>query len=199
MDQLAVDVDLEVPVLFVELLKHVPEDSTVPSFDAAPSGLDLRTLGTHNLGERAMPSPARFRNVVPTLRYDDAPAAIDWLCKAFQFEAALVVPGEADGTIAHSELRCGPDTLMVSSVTRGMPFDSYMTSVRETKGRETVSVYVIVENVDDHYEVAKQHGAEILLDIVDQDYGGRGYTCRDPQGHVWSFGSYDPLASDGES
>ena len=38
----------------------------------------------------------------------------------------------------------------------------------------------------------KAAGAEIVLDIKTQDYGGRDYTARDPEGHVWTFGTYDP-------
>jgi uncharacterized glyoxalase superfamily protein PhnB len=56
----------------------------------------------------------------------------------------------------------------------------------------TQSSYVVVADPDAHYRTAKAAGAEIVMDIVDQDYGGRGYTCRDLEGHVWSFGSYDP-------
>ena len=44
--------------------------------------------------------------IIPTFRYADAPAAIDWLCRAFGFEKHLVVP-EEDGTIAHAQLKFG--------------------------------------------------------------------------------------------
>ena len=56
----------------------------------------------------------------------------------------------------------------------------------------TQSPYIIVMDADAHYTRAKAAGAEILFDIADQDYGGRAYTCRDPEGHIWNFGSYDP-------
>ena len=49
-----------------------------------------------------------------------------------------------------------------------------------------------MENADDHYAQARAAGAEILIDIQDMDYGGRGYTCRDLEGHIWSFGTTDP-------
>jgi uncharacterized glyoxalase superfamily protein PhnB len=64
----------------------------------------------------------------------------------------------------------------------------------EVGGVGTQSAYVVVEDCDAHYARAVAAGAEVLLDIVDRDYGGRGYSCRDPEGHVWSFGSYDPWA-----
>ena len=51
---------------------------------------------------------------------------------------------------------------------------------------------MIVEDADKHYARAVEAGAEILLDLVDQDYGGRGYSCRDPEGYIWNFGTYDP-------
>ena len=63
---------------------------------------------------------------------------------------------------------------------------------RATGGIGTQSPYVIVEDVDAHYARARAAGARIFLDIEDKDYGGRGYTCLDPEGHVWSFGSFDP-------
>ena len=47
-------------------------------------------------------------------------------------------------------------------------------------------------DADQHYARAKAAGAEILFEIKDEDYGGRGYTCRDPEGHVWNFGTFDP-------
>jgi len=57
--------------------------------------------------------------------------------------------------------------------------------------RET---YVIVPDADAHYAQAKGAGATIVLDIVDASYGGRGYSCRDLEGHLWSFGTYNPWA-----
>src|SRR5262245_9132636 len=53
-------------------------------------------------------------NIYPSLTYDDAPAAIEWLCRAFGFEKRLVVPGPR-GTVMHSELSVGPGVIMVSS------------------------------------------------------------------------------------
>lgn len=57
--------------------------------------------------------------IIPSMRYRNAPAAIEWLCKAFGFEQHLVVPGE-NGTIAHAQLTFGNGMIMVSSAGRGM-------------------------------------------------------------------------------
>jgi uncharacterized glyoxalase superfamily protein PhnB len=132
--------------------------------------------------------------VIPGLRYHDAPAAIEWLCRAFGFEKQLVVPGEG-GTIAHAQLRFGNGMIMLGSAGRhGGGYDELVKTPREA-GVATQGTYVIVDDPDAHYRDAVAAGAEIVLDIVDQDYGGRGYTCRDPEGNVWSFGDYDPWAS----
>jgi uncharacterized glyoxalase superfamily protein PhnB len=62
----------------------------------------------------------------------------------------------------------------------------------EIGGAETQSAYLIVSDADAVYAKAKAAGAEILLEIKDEDYGGRGFTCRDLEGHIWNFGTYDP-------
>jgi len=61
--------------------------------------------------------------------------------------------------------------------------------------RETQSCCVVVADVDAHYARATAAGAQVVIEIADQDYGGRGYACRDPEGHLWWFGSYDPWAT----
>lgn len=128
--------------------------------------------------------------IIPTLRYRDAPSAINWLCKAFSFKERLVVPGEG-GAIAHAQLMFRNNMIMVSSVADG----AYDNAVKPPDGFATQSPYVIVDDADTHYATAILAGAEIIVDIEDQSYGGRGYTCRDPEGHIWNFGTYDPFAT----
>ena len=62
----------------------------------------------------------------------------------------------------------------------------------EIGGAETQSAHLIVSDADALYAMAKAAGAEILLDIKDEDYGARGFTCRYLEGHIWNFGTYDP-------
>ncbi len=134
-------------------------------------------------------------NVIVGLRYHDAPAAIDWLCRALGFERHLVVPGEEEGNIAHAQLRFGNGMIMLGTANRHSGgFDELMTTPRDIGGRNTQSAYVVVEDIDVHYIRAIAAGAEIVMPLEDKDYGGRGYSCRDLEGHVWSFGDYDPLA-----
>jgi uncharacterized glyoxalase superfamily protein PhnB len=124
------------------------------------------------------------------LRYRNAPEAIEWLCSAFGFEKHAVYPGE-NGTIAHAQLTLGNGMIMLSSVSDN-EFGRLVKQPEEIGRCSTGTSYVIVQEVDAHYARAKAAGAEILIDIKDEDYGGRGYTCRDLEGHIWSFGSYDP-------
>ena len=128
--------------------------------------------------------------VIPVLRYRNAPAAIDWLCRTFGFEKHLIVP-EGDGRIAHAQLGFGNGMIMLASVT-DTEFGRLMKQPDEVGGCETATIYAVVSDADAVYARAKAAGAAILLDIKDEDYGGRGFSCRDLEGHIWSFGTYDP-------
>ena len=128
-------------------------------------------------------------NIIPTLRYREASAAIEWLCQAFGFEKHLVVPGEGRN-IAHAQLTYGNGMIMLGS-SRDDEFGKLQVPP-ETRQPVTQSPYIVVENVDAHYARAKAAGAEIVMDIRDEDYGGRGYSARDLEGHLWNFGSYNP-------
>ncbi|MET3134729.1 putative glyoxalase superfamily protein PhnB [Oxalobacteraceae bacterium GrIS 1.11] len=128
--------------------------------------------------------------VLPCLRYRDASAAIDWLCHVFGFERQLVVPNE-DGSIAHAQLSFGNGMIMLGSIF-DTEFGRLMKQPNQLDGANTQTSYLIVADADQVYSRAREAGAIIVLDIKDEDYGGRGFTCRDPEGHVWSLGTYDP-------
>lgn len=130
--------------------------------------------------------------VIPALRYRDAPAAIEWLCDNLGFEKHLVVPG-ANGAIAHAQLSFGNGMIMLGSVTTN-EFGNLMKQPEEIGGAETVSPYLVVNNADAVYEKVKAAGGEILIEIKNEDYGGRGFSCRDLEGHIWNVGTYDPWA-----
>ena len=125
--------------------------------------------------------------IFPCMFYRDAPAAIDWLVAAFGFEPSMVVPGD-DGSIVHAELTSGSGGVMIGSV-KDNPFG--MKTPRELGGI-THTIYVVVPDADTHYARAKAHGAEIVMEIKDTDYGSRDYSARDPEGYLWSFGTYLP-------
>jgi len=131
-------------------------------------------------------------NVIPCLRYRNAPAAIEWLCATFGFEKQAVYPNP-DGTIAHAQLTFGNGMIMLGSVLKHeSEWGRMIKQPDEIGGAETQSPYVIVSDADVIYARAKAAGAEIVIEIKDEDYGGRGFSCRDPEGHLWNFGTYDP-------
>jgi uncharacterized glyoxalase superfamily protein PhnB len=128
--------------------------------------------------------------IIPVLRYRDAPSAIEWLCRVFGFKKQLVVPNE-DGTIAHAQLTLGNGMVMVGS-TVDSAFGRLIKQPDGGDGTETQSPYIIVSDADVVYERVKAQGGRIVLDIKDEDYGGRGFSCLDPEGHLWNVGSYNP-------
>ena len=131
--------------------------------------------------------------VIPSFRYDDAPGMIDFLCDAFGFERNLVVP-DGDGGVAHAQLTLGGGMIMLGSA-REDDFGALVVTAKAA-GVITSSPYVVVPDVDAHCARARAAGAEIVMAPADQDYGGRLYAARDPEGQLWNFGSYDPWAGD---
>ena len=118
-------------------------------------------------------------NVFPFMSYADADAALEWLARAFGFEEHAVYRSD-NGVIAHAQMSLGPGIVMFG---QGDPADP------RSKG-----IYVAVADVDAHYQRAKAAGAEIVRELEETDYGSREYTARDPEGHLWSFGTYHPQA-----
>lgn len=135
------------------------------------------------------PDRSTMQNIFPALHYADAPAAIEWLNKAFGFEKQFVVPGE-NGTIAHAQLRLGPCLVMLGSARE----DKFRMVAPAKAGGVTQAIYVCVDDTDAHYARAKAAGTEIVEPPADTDYGSRDYTARDPEGHLWHFGTYQPHA-----
>jgi uncharacterized glyoxalase superfamily protein PhnB len=121
--------------------------------------------------------------VFPTLKYDDAHAAIEFLCNALGFERHAVHE-TGDGKVAHAELRHGDGMVMLGS--RGTEGELY------ENGRTTI--YVVVDDPDGLHDRAKAAGAEIVAPLADQDYGSRDFAAADPEGNVWAFGTYNPTA-----
>ena len=131
-------------------------------------------------------------HVIPTLRYQDAHKAINFLVQAFAFNAANVVTNDK-GVVEHAELSFRDGMVMLGSVTDN-EFGRLLTTARAA-GKPTQSEYVIVDDVAEHAARAEVAGAVILMPPTRQDYGATDYTCSDPEGNVWSFGDYDPWAA----
>lgn len=131
------------------------------------------------------------QSIIPTMRYEDAASMIEWLCRAFGFEKRMVVPAE-DGKVPHAELVLGGAMIMLGS-TRDDELSKYLSTPRKVK-TTTQAPYVVVADAKAHYARAKAEGAEIVRELHEEGYGGWGYGARDPEGHLWYFGTYDPWA-----
>ncbi len=131
--------------------------------------------------------------IIPTIQYKEASKAIEWLCNAFGFKKHLVVPGENE-TIRHAQLTFGNAMIMLGTE-NDSEYGKLLRTPVEFNQLNTQAPYIIIENIDEHYKKAVQEGAKIVIDIKDENYGGRSYTCRDIEGHIWNFGSYNPWGS----
>jgi uncharacterized glyoxalase superfamily protein PhnB len=118
--------------------------------------------------------------IIPTLQYEDANRAIAFLTDVLGFERKAV--HEDGGRVAHAELTFGDGMVMLGEV---RPADD-----RFRTGRAVI--YVVVDDPDALHARATGAGADIAQGLTDQDYGSREFAVRDPEGNVWSFGTYDP-------
>jgi uncharacterized glyoxalase superfamily protein PhnB len=130
---------------------------------------------------------------IPCLRYRDAPAAIESLCKVFGFEKKLVVPNDSGG-IAHAELTLGGGMLMLGSASNENAYGNFVKLPDQVGGAQTQTVCLLVDDADAVHARARQAGMKIAIEIKDEAYGGRGFSCFDLEGHLWSVGTYDPWA-----
>jgi uncharacterized glyoxalase superfamily protein PhnB len=132
--------------------------------------------------------------IIPTMRYANAIAMIHWLCETFGFTQHFIVR-DSEGGVGHAQL-----TLHDGMVMLGSARDDEFGRLQATPGKlggTTQSAYVIVPDVDSICDKARAAGAEIVREPTDEDYGGRGFSCRDPEGHLWNFGSYNPWVGGG--
>jgi uncharacterized glyoxalase superfamily protein PhnB len=124
------------------------------------------------------------QTIFPTLRYRDADAALEWLQTAFGMTPREVIRAP-DGQVAHAELIFGTGTIMLGTDSDGI------------FGRHAGHgwLYAAVDDPDSLHDRAVAAGAEVVHGLVDTDYGSRDFSVRDPEGNLWSFGTYRPEAA----
>jgi len=112
--------------------------------------------------------------VIPVLTYPDVREAVSWLSAAFGFVERVRI-----GENHRAQLWFGDGAVIVADVRgdRRPP----------PAGTVTHSVMVRVDDARAHCEQARAHGARILLEPTDFEYGERQYQAEDPAGHQWTF------------
>jgi uncharacterized glyoxalase superfamily protein PhnB len=119
---------------------------------------------------RSIPSAA----VIPVLVYPDVRAAVEWLTNAFGFEERLQI-----GENHRSQMRFGDGAVIVVDVRHDQK--------PPRTGEVTHLVMVRIDDARAHCDRAREHGARILMEPTDFEYGERQYTAEDPAGHRWTF------------
>lgn len=133
------------------------------------------------------------QSLFSTLRYQDPAAAITWLTQAFGFECHFVA--EEEGAVVHAQMRFG-DTLLFLGPDHGD--DRYaMHSPLALNGTNQCVCLAVDSGVDSLRDRAQAAGADIVTQPYDTPYGSREFSCRDPEGHIWSVGTYrgEPAAA----
>ena len=139
--------------------------------------------------------PESRSTVIPALRYRNAPGAIDWLCQVFGFERHAVY-ANPDGTVAHAELTLNGGMIMLGTAKEDEHAQRFR-SPDQLNGAETRGVYIVVGDADQVHARAVAAGATIVRPLQNTDYGSREFAVKDPEGHSWSAGTYDPWAAHG--
>jgi uncharacterized glyoxalase superfamily protein PhnB len=127
-----------------------------------------------------------MQTIFPILRYNDARAAIQWLCQAFGCVQLFSVP-ENGPYVRHARLKLGSNLIMLGSV---RPDDGIRSPAALGSATQMLAVYV--DDPDAHFERAQAAGAKILAPPNDTDFGSREYHVLDLEGHPWTFGTFLP-------
>jgi uncharacterized glyoxalase superfamily protein PhnB len=131
-------------------------------------------------------TPVKRATAYASGMYEDAATAIEWLELTLGFERIEFVTDD-DGAVVHAEVALGGTVVMLGTTGAGRePFASL-------PGGPSM-IYIAVDEIDQLHDFAVEGGAEVVVPLTDTDYGSRDFAVRDPEGHIWSFGTYRPGA-----
>ena len=133
------------------------------------------------------PPTAEPPRLFPTQRYRDAEAALRWLTEVVGFREHAV--HRQGGIVAHAELALGSSILMIGQHRD----DAHDARIGDREARRTDALYAAVDDVEALRARVVASGVE-ADPVQGTDYGSREFICRDPEGHLWSFGTYWPKA-----
>ncbi len=131
------------------------------------------------------------RAIIPAMRYRELSKSIEWLCRAFGFTDHFIARN-VDGEAVYAELLFDDNLIMLGSIADPR-FELLMVQPDQVGGKETQTCYLVVDDVQKYYDSAKAAGAQIVVELNKEAEGGFGFSCRDLEGHLWSFGTYDGL------
>ncbi|WP_424986356.1 VOC family protein [Microbulbifer sp. S227A] len=129
--------------------------------------------------------------LIPATRYRDCEAALAFLTGVLGLREHAVHRDEA-GQIVHAQIALGSGLMMFGPPGDG-EFDALLVAPGMV-GAVTTSIYAVVADVAARHDRALAAGAEIVMPLAAQPYGGSSFSLRDPEGHVWTLGDYDPMA-----
>lgn len=137
------------------------------------------------------PTPKGWPRLSVSAYYQDANAAIVWLCKTFGFEVRIKIDG-AGGIVEHSELMYGDAVVMVGDERREKDKGRPMRSPASIGGHNTQTIMLYVDDVDVHHAHTVAAGVRIVMEPKTEDYGedywtDRSYAALDLDGHLWWF------------
>ena len=133
------------------------------------------------------------QRIVPFIGYEDAEAAIEWLCQAFGFVEDSAARYVEEGVISHAELDLEGATIYLSTPA-GYASPRRVRDESDLARRAYDNAWVIdgyfveVADVDTHHQRAIAAGATILREPQEPGIGYRIYSAEDPEGHRWMFG-----------
>lgn len=128
--------------------------------------------------------------MIPFLRYKNAKQVIQWLQEAFDFE--LLEIHATEDRVDHAQLGYADGIIMIGSEDNPGPLQPFMITPSAIQGKTTMGIYIPVDDVETHYKNSISKDAVIIAPLTEKPYGGKDYTCQDPEGHIWSFGTYHP-------
>jgi uncharacterized glyoxalase superfamily protein PhnB len=135
-------------------------------------------------------APPQSQTIFPAIRYRDPDGAIEWLARAFGLVEQVVYRDDS-GAVGHAQLELEGNLIMLGQAEE----EGWMEGHAPDPLASTLSLYVVVEDPDEHHRRARGAGARIVRELVDESYGSREYSARDLEGNLWSFGTYHPAAS----
>ncbi|EGD54810.1 VOC family protein [Gordonia neofelifaecis] len=121
-------------------------------------------------------------NIWAGITSDEPIALRNWL-ESIGFTPGILVEGDGDGEVMHSEM-LWPDGGRVMIHSANKTDKTFHTPVGSG------NLYVVVTDPDAVYARASELGARVVRDMAEEDYGSRGFSIADPEGNVWSFGTY---------